>query len=145
MQPLHPPMGNIQTMLMNHMKLTLEECHLYLQVHPEGTTIPKCHPMSMGPYRGLIGPMEATQELHRLATASPGRSMAMAMEVLHPHPQDMVPMTDGVTIIEGHLRTSHQTITSCLPRESIVETLSEFMLITTKILFLTLWDNFFNF
>ena len=53
-----------------------------------------------------------------------------AMGGLHPHPlQDMVPMTEEGTM-EGR-QNFHQIITSCHPRESTVEKLSVFSLITT--------------
>merc|ERR1719273_579395 len=71
--------------------------------------------------RGLLrDPEEVTQETWR-------RPQLVLRHLLH---RAMVPMTDGVTIIDRQ-RTFHQIITSCHHRESTVEKLSEFLLITT--------------
>ena len=133
MQPRRPLTATTQTMPMSLMRLTRAACLHYLQAPPEGTTITlRCHLTITGPYRGP-GQMEATQELLRLlATACPGRPMATVMGDRHPRRPATGPMTGAAATIIDLPRIFRQIITSCLPRESIVEKLSEFTLITTN-------------
>ena len=142
-----------QIMLMSHLKQTPGVCPPYPLVPPGGVmgvtptiTILRCHLIQMGPYKNQDPQLrEATPEVtlsniqpqQELVTAFLGILMGGltlmglgAMGGLHPHPlQDMVPMTEEGTM-EGR-QNFHQIITSCHPRESTVEKLSVFSLITT--------------
>ena len=142
----------IQIMLMSHLKQTPGVCPPYPLVPPGGVmgvtptiTILRCHLIQMGPYKNQDPQLEATPEVtlsniqpqQDLVTAFLGIPMGGltlmglgAMGGFHPHPlQDMVPMIEEGTMEDR--QNFHQIITSCHPRESTVEKLSVFSLITT--------------
>ena len=146
-------MAITQIMLMSLLKQTPGVCHHLhlLEEHPGvmevilvtmviTLIILKCHHIQMGHYKNQDLQLETIPEViivqlvQQLAIVFLGIPMGLDMgDQPHPHPlQDMVPMTEeDIMEDDRQQRISHQIITSCHPRESTVEKLSEFSLITT--------------
>ena len=100
----------------------------------------KCHHIQMGHYKNQDLQLETIPEViivqlvQQLVIVFLGIPMGLDMgDQPHHRPlQGMVPMIEEVIMeVDRQQRISHQIITSCHPRESTVEKLSEFSLITT--------------